>query len=103
MPISIRVTKIHHACLTIDDGRTRLLLDPGQLGRHPGLDGIDAVLITHRHSDHLDTGLVEEALRRGIPVWAPGDALDELDVFFAAVIAFFEALPARADRVRADV
>mgnify|MGYP000907926647 CR=1 FL=1 len=78
MPVSIRVTKIHHACLTIDDGRTRLLLDPGQLGRHPGLDGIDAVLITHRHSDHLDTGLVEEALRRGIPVWAPGDALDEL-------------------------
>ena len=78
MPVSIRVTKIHHACLTIDDGRTRLLLDPGQLGRRPGLDGIDAVLITHRHSDHLDPDLVEEALRRGIPVWAPGDALDEL-------------------------
>ena len=72
------MTKIHHACLTIDDGRTRLLLDPGQLGRRPGLDGIDAVLITHRHSDHLDPDLVEEALRRGIPVWAPGDALDEL-------------------------
>ena len=78
MPVSIRVTKIHHACLTIDDGRTRLLLDPGQLGPRPGLDGIDAVLITHRHSDHFDPDLVEEALRRGIPVWAPGDALDEL-------------------------
>ena len=78
MPVSIRVTKIHHACLTIDDGRTRLLLDPGQLGPRPGLDGVNAVLITHRHSDHLDPGLVEEALRRGIPVWAPGDALDEL-------------------------
>jgi len=78
MPVSIRVTKIHHACLTIDDGRTRLLLDPGQLGPRPGLDGVDAVLITHRHSDHFDPDLVEEALRRGIPVWAPGDALDEL-------------------------
>jgi len=78
MPVSIRVTKIHHACLTIDDGRTRLLLDPGQLGPRPGLDGVDAVLITHRHSDHFDPDLVEEALRRDIPVWAPGDALDEL-------------------------
>ena len=78
MPVSIRVTKIHPACLTIDDGRTRLLLDPGQLGPRPGLDGVNAVLITHRHSDHLDPDLVEEALRRGIPVWAPGDALDEL-------------------------
>ena len=78
MPSPILVTKIHHSCLTVDDGSTRLLLDPGQLGPRPSLDGVDAVLITHNHFDHFDPELVKEALHRGIPVWAPGDALDEL-------------------------
>ena len=78
MPTPIRVTKIHHACLTVDDGSTRLLLDPGRLGPRPGLDGVDAVLVTHRHFDHLDPGLVEEALGRGVPVWMPGDAFGDL-------------------------
>ena len=80
MPVPIRMTKIHHACLTIDDGSTRILLDPGKFGPRPGLDGVDAVLITHRHVDHLDPDLVAEALRRGVPVWAPGDALGDIGV-----------------------
>ena len=78
MPVPIRMTKIHHACLTIDDGSTRILLDPGKFGPRPGLDGVDAVLITHRHVDHLDPDLVAEALRRGVPVWMPGDAFGDL-------------------------
>ena len=78
MPTPIRVTKIHHACLTVDDGSTRLLLDPGRFGPRPDLDGIDAVLITHRHFDHFDPELVEEALGRGVPVWMPGDAFGDL-------------------------
>ena len=78
MPTPIRVTKIHHACLTVDAGSTRLLLDPGRLGPRPDLDGVDAVLVTHRHFDHLDPELVEEALRRAVPVWMPGDAFGDL-------------------------
>ena len=78
MPVPIRMTKIHHACLTIDDGSTRILLDPGKFGPRPGLDGVDAVLITHRHFDHFDPELVEEALGRGVPVWMPGDAFGDL-------------------------
>lgn len=74
----IRVTKWHHACLLVDDGRTRILVDPGQLGPRPPLEGVDAVLVTHLHFDHLDPGVVAEAAERGTPVWAPADTLDAL-------------------------
>ena len=97
MSVLIRVRKIHHACLTVDDGSTRLLIDPGRLGPRPGLDGVDAVLITHRHFDHLDPELVGAALRRGIPVWAPGDALGGL----GGDDGLHEAVPGAALRIGA--
>ena len=100
MPVPIRMTKIHHACLTIDDGSTRILLDPGKFGPRPGLDGVDAVLITHRHVDHLDPDLVAEALRRGVPVWAPGDALGDIgDLDGVGAGGPHEAVPGAALRI----
>lgn len=69
------LTKIHHACVFLDSGRTRLLVDPGQLGPTPSLDGTDAVLVTHGHCDHVNPDVLNCALRHGIPVWAPRDTL----------------------------
>lgn len=74
----IRVTKIHHACLLVEDDATRLLVDPGELGEAPDLSGVDAVLITHQHYDHMSTTVVRSALDAGIPVWAPSDACQAL-------------------------
>lgn len=75
---AIRVTKHHHACVIVDDGATRILVDPGTLGPPVLLDGIDAVLISHRHTDHLDPDLIARAVEQSIPVWAPADALEDL-------------------------
>ncbi len=66
----MRVTTIHHACVGVTDERTTLIVDPGTLCSAP-LDGVDAVLVTHRHSDHLDPAALTAALDRGVPVCPP--------------------------------
>ena len=51
----MRITHLGHSCLLVETGDQRLLLDPGSFT--PGfedLEGLDAVLITHQHVDHVD-------------------------------------------------
>lgn len=51
----MRLTKFDHACVLIEDGEARVLIDPGAYT--PGfetLTGLTGVLITHQHADHLD-------------------------------------------------
>jgi phosphoribosyl 1,2-cyclic phosphodiesterase len=65
-------------CLFFSHGETKLLVDAGLSGRATEkklaqidvhLDEIQAILITHEHSDHI-AGLKALAIRRGIPVIA---------------------------------
>jgi L-ascorbate metabolism protein UlaG (beta-lactamase superfamily) len=51
----MRITKYEHACLLVEDGAARLLIDPGiYTPRFETLEGITAVLVTHGHADHVD-------------------------------------------------
>lgn len=49
----MRITKLEHAALVLEEGGRRLVVDPGGL-TNPilGLDHVDAVVITHEHADH---------------------------------------------------
>ena len=57
----MRITKLEHAALTIDEGGHVLVVDPGSLTT-PMVDvtGVEAVVITHEHADHW----TPEQLRR---------------------------------------
>jgi L-ascorbate metabolism protein UlaG (beta-lactamase superfamily) len=51
----MRITHLGHACLLVETGGQRILLDPGAFS--PGftdLTGLDAILVTHQHPDHVD-------------------------------------------------
>ncbi len=48
----MRITKFGHACVRVETGDRRIVLDPGGFTEPEAVDGATAVLITHEHADH---------------------------------------------------
>jgi L-ascorbate metabolism protein UlaG (beta-lactamase superfamily) len=61
----MRLTKYEHACVLVEDGDGRILIDPGTYS-HGFEDLIDltAVLITHQHADHVDVDRLRPLVER---------------------------------------
>jgi L-ascorbate metabolism protein UlaG (beta-lactamase superfamily) len=78
----MQLTKYTHSCVRItDDSDRRLVIDPGVFSEvEEALEGIDAVLITHQHPDHIDTGKLVAAAQANpdLKIWGPADLLGEL-------------------------
>lgn len=61
--MSMEVTRLGHAALLVETGRARLLLDPGNhSSMWHDVTGLDALLITHQHPDHVDMDNVGKLL-----------------------------------------
>lgn len=67
----MRATKYTHACIRMEQAGRVLVIDPGEWSEPEALAGADAVLVTHEHSDHIETTRLAKA---GIPVYAPAGA-----------------------------
>jgi L-ascorbate metabolism protein UlaG (beta-lactamase superfamily) len=51
----MRLTHLGHACLLVETGDRRILIDPGNFSAgFEDLGGLDAILVTHNHPDHFD-------------------------------------------------
>ncbi len=81
----MRLTKYSHACVRVDDGERRLVIDPGTFspdGELPtALGGVHAVLVTHEHADHVDADALAAAAAADpdLRVWAPAVVCARLD------------------------
>ena len=57
----MKITKFEQSCLLVEEGDSKLLIDPGTpfTNKHQisELGILDAVLITHEHADHFDASL----------------------------------------------
>ncbi|MBB5954548.1 L-ascorbate metabolism protein UlaG (beta-lactamase superfamily) [Saccharothrix tamanrassetensis] len=59
----MRIVHFGHSCVLVDTGTARLLFDPGAWSTgFEEVTGLDAVLITHRHPDHLDPDRLPDLL-----------------------------------------
>lgn len=77
----MQLTKFTHSCVRFDDGDRSLVVDPGVFSEvDEALDGVDAVLITHEHPDHVDVERLRGAAERNsaLRVWAPRSVSETL-------------------------
>lgn len=51
----MRLTHFGHSCILVELNGTTVLFDPGSFSHgFEGITGLDAILITHQHPDHVD-------------------------------------------------
>jgi len=68
--MEVTITKLVHACLLVESNGTRVLLDPGVFTPQDDrfdlsmVEGVDRILITHEHADHVNVDLVRSVLDR---------------------------------------
>jgi len=77
----VRLTKFTHSCVRLDAPGRALVIDPGVFSEtESALSGVDAVLVTHEHPDHIDAGAIRAAAGRSpdLRVWCPAPVAEQL-------------------------
>ncbi|NDE68381.1 MBL fold metallo-hydrolase, partial [bacterium] len=87
----MNIKKLGHCCLLIKIDGLTILTDPGAFTTSQNsLTGIDIILITHEHADHLHVGSLAEVLKNNpqakvITNTSVGKKLDEAGVAYTVV------------------
>ena len=87
----MELTKHVHACVTLDKGDGRLVIDPGTLTPNAAdlVAGAETVLITHEHFDHFDEAVIAAALdaRPSLTVYGPPSVVERWQARRGQVVA----------------
>lgn len=77
----MEITKFNHSCIRVQSGARSLLIDPGTFSPvAEALEGVEAILVTHVHPDHLDSAPVLAALAAStqLVLYAPPSLAESL-------------------------
>ncbi len=76
----MKITKYGHCCLSIEENKTNLLIDPGIYSNPPMDLKLNAIFITHQHSDHIDVNLLKKILvqNQNCPIYTCQDVSEIL-------------------------
>lgn len=77
----MHLTHVGHSCLLVEAAGARVLVDPGTFSpRAADVTGLDAILVTHQHPDHLDPEALAHLLAAnpGCLVVAEAAAADQI-------------------------
>ncbi len=59
----MRLVKFGHACVRLDKDERRIVIDPGVFTPETeALEGVEAILVTHEHADHVDAARLADHL-----------------------------------------
>lgn len=59
----MKIKKLGHSCLLIEDGEGKLLTDPGNMSTLQNkVTGVTVILISHEHADHLHTESLKQVI-----------------------------------------
>ncbi|MDH6132526.1 L-ascorbate metabolism protein UlaG (beta-lactamase superfamily) [Kitasatospora sp. MAA4] len=77
----MRLTKLGHACVRIEQGDTTVVIDPGLFTEPEAFQGADGVLITHEHVDHFAEDRLRAAVAAdpGLRIWTNRAVAAQLD------------------------
>ncbi len=87
----MNITKFGHCCLLIEVRGVRILTDPGNYNVTPEVEGVDVILITHEHQDHLHVESLQAILAKNsdaqiISHVGVGKILDEAGIKYAQMV-----------------
>jgi L-ascorbate metabolism protein UlaG (beta-lactamase superfamily) len=103
--VLVQLTKYSHSCVRVERDGAVLVIDPGAFSEREALYGVDGVLLTHEHVDHLDVEALADALgkRPSVTVYTHPDVLPKLGGLAGAVttVESGEAFTAAGFGVRA--
>lgn len=101
----MKITRFGHAAVLISTDETNILIDPGTYSSDSAfeLTGLDAIILTHQHPDHVDLQRLPSLLAAnptatlvaepetipatGLTAWSPLSADDELQVGSLSITA----------------
>lgn len=83
----MRVTRFGHSAVLVESAGQRVLIDPGAFSSPDvfELEGLDAIVVTHQHADHLDRERVQRLFDRNLKALRLSDpeTASQVDAFTA--------------------